>query len=275
MSENPLSLNETRRITEEIDISPRKSLGQNFLIDGNIVRKSIELADLSPGEIVVEIGPGLGTLTRALLGTGALVHAVEKDPKLSKYLRETLVQEYPETFVLIEGDAMEFPLAGFYPEPNDSFKIVANLPYTISSPWLDAVLSGPLPAKMLLMLQKETVDRLSATHGTKQFSALTIFLSSAYEIERGHKVAPQCFYPIPDVDSYLFHLTRRPEPFRFEEETKKIIRECFGQRRKQIGSLLRTFAPEKAETWLAELEANGYSRKSRPEEIPTELWQKL
>ncbi|HLS28266.1 MAG TPA: rRNA adenine N-6-methyltransferase family protein, partial [Opitutales bacterium] len=128
MSENPLSLNETRRITEEIDISPRKSLGQNFLIDGNIVRKSIELADLSPGEIVVEIGPGLGTLTRALLGTGALVHAVEKDPKLSKYLRETLVQEYPETFVLIEGDAMEFPLAGFYPEPNDSFKIVANLP---------------------------------------------------------------------------------------------------------------------------------------------------
>lgn len=275
MREGGFSITETRRILEEIGVRPRKSLGQNFLIDGNIVRKSLQLAEIVPGDQVVEVGPGLGTLTRALLATGAHVYAVEKDPQLAGYLRETVAPEFPKTFSLLEGDAMEAPLAGFDPAEGSRFKIVANLPYAISSPWMDAILSGPLPEKMVLMLQQETVDRFSAVPGTKQYGAITIFLTSAFAIARGHKVARQCFYPVPDIDSYLFHLDRLETPFQFDPEKKKLIRACFGQRRKQIGSLLRTFASEDPASWFLELEKHGFSRQSRPEEISVSLWRKL
>lgn len=276
MADGALTFTETRRVLEAIGLKPKKSLGQNFLTDGNIVRKSLELAAVAPGETVVEIGPGLGTLTGALLETGCTVFAIEKDPHLHRHLSETLAQRFPETFSLMAGDAMEFPLAGFSPTEDEAFKIVANLPYAISSPWLDAILSGRLPEKMVLMLQQETVDRLSASPGTKQYGAITILLESAYRISRGHKVPRQCFYPVPDIDSYLFHLTRLPEPFRFGPERKKLIRSCFGQRRKQIGSLLRTFGGEEDfRPWFSKLERAGYSRQSRPEEIPAALWREL
>jgi 16S rRNA (adenine1518-N6/adenine1519-N6)-dimethyltransferase len=276
MGEGGLTLTETRRVLEEIGLRPKKSLGQNFLIDGNIVRKSLELAEIVAGDRVIEVGPGLGTLTGALLEAGCLVHAVEKDPHLHRYLTENLAQRFPQTLSLLEADGVQFPLAGFTPAAGEEFKIVANLPYAISSPWLDAVLTGPLPRKMVLMLQQETVDRLSASPGTKQYGAITIFLESAYQISRGHKVARQCFYPIPDIDSYLFHLTRLPQPFRFSPERKNLIRSCFGQRRKQIGSLLRTFAPEEDFAhWFEKLELAGGSRQSRPEEIPALLWRQL
>lgn len=276
MGQGALTFTETRRVLEAMGLKPKKSLGQNFLTDGNIVRKSLELAAISLGETVVEIGPGLGTLTGALLETGAIVFAVEKDPHLHRHLTETLALRFPDSFSLMEGDAMEFPLAGFSPRKGQEFKIVANLPYAISSPWMDAILSGPLPEKMVLMLQQETVDRLSASPGTKQYGAITILLESAYLISRGHKVSRQCFYPVPDIDSYLFHLTRRPDPYRFTPERKKLIRACFGQRRKQIGSLLRTFGGEEDfGPWLQKLEEAGYSRQSRPEEIPAAFWRML
>ncbi len=276
MADGTLTFTETRRILESIGLKPKKSLGQNFLIDGNIVRKSLDLADIAPADPVVEVGPGLGTLTGALLEAGCHVHAIERDPVLYRRLAETLGQRFPENLSLMEGDAVEFPLAGFSPPEEQDFKIVANLPYAITSPWMDGILSGPLPGKMVLMLQQETVDRFSASPGTKQYGAITIFLESAFRISRGHKVARQCFYPIPDIDSYLFHLTRLPNPFRFSSERKRLIRACFGQRRKQIGSLLRTFGGDEDFTsWLQKLETAGHSRQSRPEEIPAALWRLL
>src|SRR5690606_20018180 len=134
MLEDALTITETRRLLESLDVRPRKSLGQNFLIDGNIVRKSVELAELKSGETVVEIGPGLGTLTAALLRAGCVVFAVEKDPRLCRYLADELGRKYPHTFSLLEGDAMHHPLAGFRPAAGEPFKIVANLPYAISTP---------------------------------------------------------------------------------------------------------------------------------------------
>lgn len=276
MADGAFSFTKTRQLLDSIGLKPRKVLGQNFLTDGNIVRKSLELAAVAPGDTVIEIGPGLGTLTGALLEAGCRVHAVEKDPRLFQHLRDTLAPCFPETFSLIEGNAMEHPLADFTPRDGEEFKIVANLPYAISSPWMDAILSRPLPQKMVLMLQQETVDRFSASPGTKQYGAITVFLESAYDISRGHKVARHCFYPVPDVDSYLFHLTRLPEPFRFPSGRKQLIRACFGQRRKQIGSLLRTFGHDEDFTpWFKQLDQAGHSRQSRPEQIPAHLWQKL
>ena len=272
----PLSTTATRELLAKLGHQPKRFLGQNFLVDGNIVRKSLELAAVAPGDAVVEIGPGLGTLTSALLTAGAEVWAVEKDRNLHAHLVETLLPRFPATFHLLEGDAVEQPLAALPADrASPDFKIVANLPYAIATPWLDAVLSGPLPARLVLMLQQEAAQRYVAQPGTKSFGAISIFLQSAYAVAPGHKVEAACFYPRPDVDSYLLHLTRRPEPFVFPAATKALIRSCFQQRRKQIGGLLRDRMPDHGAAWLAVLTAAGLSAQSRPEEIPTEHWHRL
>ncbi len=299
----PLSPTATRDLLASLGHTPKRFLGQNFLVDGNIVRKSLELAQVAPGDTVVEIGPGLGTLTAALLEAGADVWAVEKDRTLHAHLTETLAPRFPKTFHLIEGDAVELPLAGLCSvsspprERRDGsslasipalpsratdqaslaldFKIVANLPYAISTPWLDAVLSGPLPARLVLMLQLEAAQRYGAEPGTKQFSAISIALQSAYEIAPGHTVAAACFHPRPDVDSHLLHLVRRPVPFVFSPEAKMLMRACFQQRRKQLGALLRERLPDGGAAWFALLAAAGLGPRSRPEEVPAALWQQL
>ena len=239
------------------------------------MRKSIELAGVKAGDAVVEIGPGLGTLTSALLDAGAEVWAVEKDRNLHAHLTDSLAQKQPRLH-LLEGDAVEQPRAALPAERPGDFKVVANLPYAIATPWLDAVLSGPLPSVLVLMLQQEAAQRYAAKPGTKSFGAISIFLQSAYVIAPGHKVASGCFYPRPDVESYLLNLVRRPEPFVFAPEAKKLIRACFQQRRKQIRALLRDkLTDEKSAVWLAELTAGGLGPQARPEQIPTALWQKF
>ncbi|OAM90756.1 16S rRNA (adenine(1518)-N(6)/adenine(1519)-N(6))-dimethyltransferase RsmA [Termitidicoccus mucosus] len=296
----PLSPSATRELLAKLGHHPKRFLGQNFLVDGNIVRKSLELARIAPGDIVVEIGPGLGTLTSALLRAGATVWAVEKDRALHAHLAATLAREFPETFHLLEGDAVEHPIAGLPSgevtsdkyqvaseasgtaaphsaarTPPPAFKIVANLPYAISTPWMDAILGGPLPARMVLMLQQEAAQRYAATPGSKQFSAISIFLQNAYDLAPGHKVAAACFHPRPEVESCLLHLVRKSEPFVFSPQAKAAIRACFQQRRKQLGALLRNRLPDHGRAWLDTLAAHGHDARSRPEQIPPALWTAL
>jgi 16S rRNA (adenine1518-N6/adenine1519-N6)-dimethyltransferase len=303
----PLSPSATRELLAKLGHHPKRFLGQNFLVDGNIVRKSLELARIAPGDIVVEIGPGLGTLTATLLRAGATVWAVEKDRALHAHLAATLAREVPETFHLLEGDAVEHPLAGLpsgevtsdkshmpseaagaaAPDlnfqlklraaapPQPAFKIVANLPYAISTPWMDAILGGPLPARMVLMLQQEAAQRYAATPDSKQFSAISIFLQNAYDLAPGHKVAAACFHPRPEVESCLLHLVRKPAPFVFSPPAKAVIRACFQQRRKQLGALLRDRLPDHGRAWLDTLAAHGHDARSRPEQIPPALWTAL
>jgi 16S rRNA (adenine1518-N6/adenine1519-N6)-dimethyltransferase len=271
----PLTFSETRDLLARLGHSPKRFLGQNFLIDGNIVRKSVELGAVQPGDTVVEVGPGLGTLTSALLAAGADVFAVEKDTTMAAHLRSTLAAEHPGKLHLTEEDAVAHPIADLPADRAASFKIVANLPYAISTPWMDAVLGGPLPQRMVLMLQQEAAQRYVAEPGTKQFGAISIFVQSAFITDRGHKVPASCFYPAPEVESYLLNLARRPEPFIFDPAVKRVIRECFQQRRKQIGSLLRGKLAAGAAAWLAGLAAAGLDARARPEQIPVALWQRL
>ncbi|HEY5228390.1 MAG TPA: 16S rRNA (adenine(1518)-N(6)/adenine(1519)-N(6))-dimethyltransferase RsmA, partial [Opitutaceae bacterium] len=240
----------TRELLARLGHSPKRFLGQNFLVDGNIVRKSVELAQVAPGDAVAEVGPGLGTLTEALLEAGAEVWAVELDRTLHAHLEEGLARRYPGTFHLKEGDAVEFPLAGMPAELAPQSKVVANLPYAISTPWMDAVLTGPLPVRLVLMLQKEAADRYGAAPGGGNFGAISIFLQAAYDIAPGHKVSPACFHPRPEVDSALLHLVRKPEPFVFGTEDKAIVRRCFQQRRKQIGAIIREQMPARESGWM-------------------------
>lgn len=293
----PLTPKTTRELLARLGHEPKRFLGQNFLVDGNIVRKSLELGDVGPGDTVVEIGPGLGTLTAALLAAGAEVWAIEKDRNLHAHLTETLGSE--PRFHLREGDGVEHPLAGFdplwagcpHPATNDNprsegtpdttkpttrpFKIVANLPYAIATPWLDGVLAGPLPERMVLMLQQEAAQRYVAQPGSKTFGAISIFIQSAFAVAPGHKVDGSCFFPPPDIESYLLHLTRLAAPFVFPPAVKAVIRACFQQRRKQIGGLLRGKLPDGGAAWLAQLSAAGFGPQTRPEQIPVALWRGL
>lgn len=274
----PLSFSATRDLLASLGHHPKRFLGQNFLVDGNIVRKSLELAEVRAGDTVVEVGPGLGTLTTALLEAGAEVWAVEKDRGLHAHLESTLLNPavhpgFAVRFHLLEGDAVEHPLADLPTgRATAGFKIVANLPYAIATPWLDGVLSGPLPTRLVLMLQQEAAQRYAAQPGTKSFGAISVFLQAAYETAPGHKVGPGCFHPRPDVDSYLINLVRRPAPYVFTASVKTIVRACFQQRRKQIGALLRNHAPAHATAARELLLAHGLSEQARPEELPVTWW---
>jgi len=271
----PLSRTQTRELLEELEHLPKKKLGQNFLVDGNIVRKSIELADIDADSNVVEVGPGLGTLTRAILETGAELWAVERDTTLADHLRKKLVPEQPN-FHLTEGDCLVHPLAGLPEErAEEGFKIVANLPYAVSTPWMDAVLAGPLPQRMVLMLQKEAGDRYAAASGSKAFGAISIFLQSAYKIHSKHIVSASCFHPAPKVHSVLLRLDLKDNAVGFDPEVRDFIRRIFTQRRKQLGALCRRDPFPRAMTWFEELCRKGYPTTARPEEIPNEEWTSL
>jgi 16S rRNA (adenine1518-N6/adenine1519-N6)-dimethyltransferase len=272
---------QTRALLAALGHSPRKPLGQNFLTDANIVRKSLQLAAVSPGDVVVEIGAGLGTLTAALLFAGATVFAVERDPRLARHLRNWLGAAHPGKFFLTEGDAMDFPLAELPAAgaAGADFKIVANLPYAISTPWMDAVLNGgALPSEMVVMLQREAAERFAAGAGAgKATGAISVALEAAFERAPGHEVAASCFFPPPRVSSLLLHLRRRAAPRRLRETTRRVLREVFSHRRKQLGSSLRRL-PEispVAAAWLERLPRWGVSAQSRPEEIPFAAWLAL
>jgi 16S rRNA (adenine1518-N6/adenine1519-N6)-dimethyltransferase len=273
----PLTPSATRELLAGLGHTPRRSLGQNFLIDGNIVRKSLELAQIAPDDAVIEIGPGLGTLTSALLEAGAKVWAVETDPALTAHLCATLGMQYPQALNLLEGDAVRHPLAALPAElaTAGAFKIVANLPYAIATPWMDAVLGGPLPARLVLMVQQEAAQRYTAQPSTKQFGAISIFLQVAFDLAPGHRVSATCFYPRPEIESQLLHLVRKPAPFAFSPEIKRFIRELFQHRRKQLGALLRGRLADGGAAWLARLAQHGLSPQSRPEDVPPAIWMEL
>ena len=285
----PLSPTATRELLEQLEHFPNKKLGQNFLVDGNIVRKSIELAELDADSCVVEIGPGLGTLTKAILKSGASLWAVERDACLAKHLRIHFSDELNRVFTvngrrpakqtilqLIEGDCLDHPIAGL-PEATAAtgYRIVANLPYAVSTPWMDAVITGTLPERMVLMLQKEAADRYVAPHGTKTFGAISIFLQSVFEVHSKHLVSAQCFHPAPKVDSVLLRLDRRTDAIRFSLAARECIRRIFTQRRKQLGALCKNDSQAGALVWFNELLEHGVTPTVRPEELAIEHWQSI
>ncbi len=257
------------------NLSPHKTLGQNFLVDANIARKSLALAEVEPGDCIVEIGPGLGALTQLLLEAGCRLHAVELDSGLIRYLWQQVAPAYPHSLHLLQGDALDQPLAGL-PDGEKKFKVVANLPYSISTPWMDAVLSGRLPDRLALMLQKEAADRFVALTGSKNFGPISLFIHSAYDVEAVHRVSASCFYPVPEVDSALLSLRIKEAPLVFDALAKEGIRWIFRHRRKQIRSIIARM-PEagRFQAWLKGLRRRGFEPATRPEQVKISDWQQL
>lgn len=271
-----LTKTQTYAILKALGHQPKKKWGQNFLVEKNVVAKALKMGGIEAGDSVVEVGPGLGTLTGALLEAEATVYAVEKDAALVDYLKNGLAEEYGKHLNILEGDAVEAPLGGLGKSTAvRGYKIVANLPYSITSPWLEKVLEEPLPKLMVLWVQKEAGDRLMASPGSKAFGAIVIFLQSAFEITTKHKVSRHCFYPEPKVDSWLLGFKKKRKVFIFKKKTKAMIRQFFTQRRKQIQSLCRESGEAGLSTWLEYLESQDIALTTRPEAIGLEAWQEL
>jgi len=216
---------------------PRKSLGQHFLVDPNIVRKIVRLAELQPGETVLEIGPGRGILTEALLEAAGQVVAVEIDPALCAFLRATLGTR--PNLRLVEADAIAYDYAQL-PGP---FLVVANLPYYVSTPILFRLLKERQRVmRMVLMLQEEVAVRLASPPGGKDYSVLSVAAQFSCEVRMGFKVSSSCFRPRPRVGSAVVILTPLPKPrvtVQDEAFFFKVVRAGFAHRRKAVLNSLR------------------------------------
>jgi 16S rRNA (adenine1518-N6/adenine1519-N6)-dimethyltransferase len=214
-----------------------KRLGQNFLIDPNIVRKIVSLAALAPTDTVLEIGPGRGILTAALCQAAGHVTAIEIDPRLHAYVSEQLAPAHNLRLVL--GDAMTYPLK----ELPIGTAVVANLPYYISTPLLFRLLEhrDRFP-RMVLMLQNEVADRLAAKPGTPDYGVLSVTAQYAASVSKAFKVSPQCFRPRPEVSSAVVLLRATEQRELSPEEAKRfgrLVKAAFAHRRKTLVNSLR------------------------------------
>jgi 16S rRNA (adenine1518-N6/adenine1519-N6)-dimethyltransferase len=267
-----------RSIMRRHNISCRKSLGQNFLVDSNIIKKILDYAGLTPDDLVLEIGPGLGALTAQAAQKAGKVLAVEVDRGLLPALAETL--EGAGDVEVIEGDALKIDFDRLVEEKTGNvfgrggkeYKLIANLPYYITSPLLMHLLINRFNFSIaIVMVQLEVAERLSAEPGTRQYGSLSVAVQYFTESKILFKVPRTVFFPAPEVDSAVVCLSRRALPavaVRDEETFFKVVRAAFGQRRKTLLNSLdgSGLGPDKA-TWLKILERSGIDGSRRGETL--------
>jgi 16S rRNA (adenine1518-N6/adenine1519-N6)-dimethyltransferase len=259
---------------ENFNMRPGKILGQNFLIDNNLLDFIVRTATPKRGEVILEAGPGFGALTRPLLETGAELYAIEFDRRLCEYLRDNIKAP---NFHLVEGDACRVDIASIIPE-GKSFRAVANLPYSISSIFVARLLELPkLPTQMLFMLQKEMAQRLAAKSNTKDYGSLSVRAQQLYDVKILRKVPPQVFHPRPQVDSALIEFTLRdrenPPDFESRMRLAGIAKVAFAQRRKKIFKpLAASYGAENVEHALKTL---NISQDARPGELNVEDYEEM
>lgn len=241
------------QIRELLDLAghgPKKALGQNFLIDRNLVAKLIDSSGVGPGDLVLEIGPGTGTLTQGMLERGVRVIACELDSDLSRVLRETIGQRFPETFTLIEGDCLDGKRA-MNPEvtrllADHPFRLVANLPYHAATPLMLILMSRhPACSGMFVTIQQEVVDRLAGQPGTKEFGAISVLAQALGKVERIARLPPECFWPRPEVTSAMMSWRRDagvPVDPAWWVAMGETVQTLFQSRRKQMGKAVRQLA---------------------------------
>ena len=236
-----------------LEMRPGKILGQNFLLDGNLLDFIVRSAALTPGEIVLEAGPGFGALTRPLIASGAEVYSIEFDRRVCEFIRERITDS---NFHLIEGDACRVRFEDFLP-PGKPFRAIANLPYSISSIFVAKLLEleNP-PIQMIFMLQKEMGMRLASPVNTKNYGALTVRTQLLYDVKILRTVPPQVFFPQPGVDSALVEFKLKanlPEPA-LRKKVSGLSRTAFAQRRKMIFKpLAASYGTEEVTAALEEL----------------------
>ena len=280
-----LSRNEIRELLDRHELGPSRALGQNFLCDQGMVDKIVRLAGIGTDSRVIEVGPGLGSLTLELCRTGARVVAVEIDRYLIPALRER-VGDYEEDgrLTILNQDVRELDWPAVL--GSDTWSVVANLPYNIATPLiLDLVVEQPQLERWLVMVQKEAGERLVAEPGSKIYGIPSVLLAYWADARLVGSVPSELFFPKPKVDSVLVEILRRPPPGADVDAgtgqagtgqagpefdvLAKLVRTAFGQRRKMLRNSLGRLAD------AAAFEAAGIEATRRPEELGVAEWRRL
>lgn len=262
---------EVRALLAQLDFHPSRVLGQNFLIDRNILNILLDAADVQPADPVVEVGPGLGVLTGVLLESAASVTAVEKDNRLAPYLRERFAG-HPR-LTLLHTDILDGDLTALFSRPGT--KLVSNLPYAIAARLLVELAAMPCrPDRIVVTIQREVADRLEAVPSTKDYGLLSILLQRHYDIQTVKHISRTCFWPPPDVQSSISRLDRRAGPLGGEADEsalRHLLRHAFSRRRKTMARSLRDLVDNP----LPALESAGIEPSTRAEELPPAAWPAL
>lgn len=264
-------------LIHKLGLRPGKSLGQNFMVDANMLDFIVRSAAPTPKDNVLEIGPGFGALTERLISHVSALHAVEMDIKLFSYLQSKF--KYPN-FHLINADAMKLDYRELMrtsaPALADEFRIISNLPYSISTPFiLKMIESGNIPRSMHFVLQDETADRFAAKPSDADYGASSVITQCFFEVEKIRKIPNDVFYPRPEVESAF--VAFKSKGFNLSDENKKnlfrSIKTAFSRRRKTLANNLSTIC-EKDRTHEI-LRAMSLSEKARAEELSPELHIRL
>lgn len=266
------TLAEIKAMLEERGLRPKHALGQNFLIDKNLLGKLIDAASVAPDDLVLEVGPGTGTLTETLLQRGCRVVACELDDSLGAMLQERIpALGYGERFRLVQGDCLDkgrvlnrTAAAAIGDAP---FKLVANLPYGAATPlMLNLLMDHPRCSLMAVTIQREVAQRLGAKHGSKDYGLLSVVAQSLGTVETIATLPPECFWPRPDITSAMVVVRRRSDPLTRDGAGLALLcQRLFSKRRKQLGAILgreQALPP-------------GVSATQRPEELTPEQFVAL
>ncbi|MFI5608678.1 16S rRNA (adenine(1518)-N(6)/adenine(1519)-N(6))-dimethyltransferase RsmA [Amycolatopsis sp. NPDC051903] len=268
---------EIRGLAEELDVRPTKKLGQNFVHDPNTVRRIVELAGVRPGDVVLEVGPGLGSLTLGLLDAGASVVAVEIDPVLATRLPRTAAERAPEAadrLTVVGADALRITAADL---PASPVSLVANLPYNVAVPVVLHLLAElPSLARGLVMVQTEVADRMAAGPGSRIYGVPSVKLAWYGPARKVGAVPRSVFWPVPNVDSALVAFERGPAVSEDIDRQRlfAVVDAAFSQRRKTLRAALAGWAgsADRAGELLA---AAGIDPKTRGEQLAVQDFARI
>ena len=254
-----------------------RRLGQHFLFDPAILDRIVDALEPSDKDIVIEIGPGLGTLTERLAARVRRVIAIEKDRELARKLRETgsgkreALAPLPGNVSVVEGDALELDWHGLVAEAPFPVKITGNIPYAITSPLIEKALTPPLPWLVVFLVQREVADRVAAEPGSKVYGGLSVGVQTVARAERLFTVRAGAFKPPPRVDSAVVRFTPMPDPLvapRDHAEFRRFVTALFGRRRKQLRGAIRGVTGRERADVEAELVQLGIEPTVRCETLP-------
>lgn len=266
---------EVKALLGELGLRPRKQLGQNFLIDANILKIILAAAHIEPGDRVLEIGPGLGVLTEWLVRYADEVTAVEKDPVLLAYLHRRFAGA--ERLRLVHADILECDLPAFF--AGGINKVAANLPFSVGTRALVGMLEGDsVPERMALTVQQEVAQRLAAGPSTADYGLLSVLAQTRYRVTLRKTIRPTCFLPAPEVQSALVQLDRRedaPELAGRWPTFRDLVKTAFSRRRKQLATLFRTVPEWQAVAPPDLLARVGLPAEVRSEQISPDQWAAL
>ena len=266
-----------RQELKEYGLIPRKGLGQHFLVDRNILNKIIRTAQVEKEDVVLEVGPGLGEMTIALACQAKKVIAIEIDSKLVTILKEKL-KDYGNVEV-VKSDILKVDFKNFYKREGQPIKVVANLPYQISTPLLFHFIElKEFFSTLTLMLQKEVAERMVAPPGGKDYGPLSIFVQSFLDISIRFFIKPSAFFPPPKVESAVVHMVWKEKPMiemKDEEWFKRVVKACFSYRRKTLANALKHSKLSLPESIRSKMEKIGIDSRRRPETLSIQEFASL